>query len=236
MKPLGIKAYGSIPHLIGSKLGPGDHHCHEGQHFICTEKTRDKNDLVIVQEKYDGSNVAIAKKDGKILSLTRRGYLASTSPFLQHQLFAKWVKDREGIFQDLLEENERLCGEWMLQAHGLRYSIIGNPIVFFDLFSGPKRLPYNDFAGRIGAHFSTPRILYIGYGECSINRALQSLQYGKPHDVMCLEKPEGLVYRVERNDNVDFLAKWVRADFEPGRYLPEISGKGEVFNYPRVLI
>jgi hypothetical protein len=41
---------------------------------------------------------------------------------------------------------------------------------------------------------------------------------------------------VERNGKVDFLAKYVRSDFEPGRYLPEISGKGEVFNYPRVLI
>jgi len=30
MKPLGKKSYGSIPHLFGSKLGEGDHHCHEG--------------------------------------------------------------------------------------------------------------------------------------------------------------------------------------------------------------
>jgi hypothetical protein len=236
MKPLGIKAYGSIPHLIGSKIGPGDHHCHEGQHRICTEKTRDKYDLVIVQEKYDGSNVAIAKKEGQILALTRRGYLASTSPFLQHQLFAKWVKDREGIFQDLLEENERLCGEWMIQAHGLKYSIDGNPIVFFDLFSGSKRLLYNDFADRIEAHFATPRILYAGYGACGIDWALQALKHDAYHEIMCLQQPEGVVYRVERNGKVDFLAKYVRGDFEPGKYLPEISGESEVFNYPIMLI
>ena len=31
MKPLKQKSYGSIPHLLGSRLGVGDHHCHEGQ-------------------------------------------------------------------------------------------------------------------------------------------------------------------------------------------------------------
>lgn len=44
IKPLGQKAYGSIPHLPGSRLGPGDHHCHEGQAKIATEKARDKHE------------------------------------------------------------------------------------------------------------------------------------------------------------------------------------------------
>jgi hypothetical protein len=53
-KPLGQKAYGSIPHLPGSRLGEGDHHVSEGQAIIATKKARDKNDLIIVQEKLDG--------------------------------------------------------------------------------------------------------------------------------------------------------------------------------------
>ena len=56
MKPLNRKSYGSIPHLLGSKLGATDKYVHEGQHRIMTEKTRDKHDHVIVNEKYDGSN------------------------------------------------------------------------------------------------------------------------------------------------------------------------------------
>ena len=83
-KPLGGKSYGSIPHLIGSKLGDGDHHVHDGQHRICTEKTRDKHDLVIVQEKYDGSNVGVANIGGEIIALTRAGYTADSSPYEQH--------------------------------------------------------------------------------------------------------------------------------------------------------
>ncbi|HLG14191.1 MAG TPA: hypothetical protein VJH03_06735 [Blastocatellia bacterium] len=30
-KPLGAKSYGHIAHLPGSRMGPGDHACHEGQ-------------------------------------------------------------------------------------------------------------------------------------------------------------------------------------------------------------
>ena len=86
-KPLGRKSYGSIPHLPGSRIGPGDHKCSEGQAKIATEKKRDKHDLIIVQEKLDGSNVGIAKINDDIIPLTRAGYLANTSPFIQHQYF-----------------------------------------------------------------------------------------------------------------------------------------------------
>lgn len=43
-KPLGIKSYGSIAHLPGSRISVGDHKCHEGQKRIATEKTRDRHD------------------------------------------------------------------------------------------------------------------------------------------------------------------------------------------------
>lgn len=54
MKPIGRKAYGSIPHLPGSRLGPGDHHIHEGQAAILTQRARDRHDEVLLQEKLDG--------------------------------------------------------------------------------------------------------------------------------------------------------------------------------------
>lgn len=38
-KPLGRKLYGSIPHLPGSRLGPGDHHCQAGQAALSGERT-----------------------------------------------------------------------------------------------------------------------------------------------------------------------------------------------------
>ncbi len=91
-KPLGRKAYGSIPHLPNSRLGTGDHRISDGIAKIATEKTRDSKDLVIVQEKLDGSNVAVAKLDDhRIVALGRSGYLAESSPYLQHQIFSDWV-------------------------------------------------------------------------------------------------------------------------------------------------
>jgi hypothetical protein len=50
-KPLGQKAYGSIPHLPGSRLGPGEHCVHEGQARIYCLKPRDRHDRVFVPEQ-----------------------------------------------------------------------------------------------------------------------------------------------------------------------------------------
>lgn len=60
MKPLGIKAYTSIPHLPGSRLGLGDHTINPGQAKICTEGK--VGERVIVQEKIDGTCVAVLRR------------------------------------------------------------------------------------------------------------------------------------------------------------------------------
>ena len=78
-KPLGSKNYGHIPHLPGSRMGPGDHKCHEGQTRIATAKVRDKNDEIFVQEKLDGSNVGVARIGDVLHALGRSGY-ASPRP------------------------------------------------------------------------------------------------------------------------------------------------------------
>jgi hypothetical protein len=97
-KPLGIKNYGTIPHLEGSRITPSDKHCHEGQSRIATERKRDRHDEIIVTEKLDGSNVGVALFKGKIIAITRAGYLASTSPYEQHWHWGKWVEENETRF------------------------------------------------------------------------------------------------------------------------------------------
>jgi hypothetical protein len=231
-KPLGGKAYGSIPHLLGSKLGEGDHHIHEGQHRICTEKTRDKHDLIIVQEKYDGSNVCVAKIDGTILALTRRGYMADSSPFEQHHVFAKWVHKERHRFNDLLMDGDKVCGEWLLQAHGLEYEIRNEPFVVFDYFCEKERLKFGDLVQKVQEYdFSTPRPLFIGHASCDIEYALSIVCDTAMNWIKAIGIPEGLIYRVERNGKLDFIAKYVRADFITGAFLPEISGRPEVWNF-----
>lgn len=232
MKPLGKKNYGSIAHLIGSKLGPGDHTIHQGQHNICTVKTRDKHDFIIVQEKYDGSNVGIANIDGGIFALTRRGYLAETSPFEQHHYFAKWVEANKSRFAAVVNPGDRLCGEWLLQAHGVTYQIETEPFIAFDYFQNSERITTSDLTNYLRpVGFTTPRIVAIGWEPRPIELMLRRLNVKTRHPVISNGYPEGLIYRVERNGRVDFLAKYVRNDFEPGIYLPEISGNDPVWNF-----
>ena len=227
MKPLGHKAYGSIPHLSKSRLGSGDHHCEPGQEIIATVKPRDRFDLVIVQEKLDGSNCAVAKIDGQIIALGRSGYLAETSPFEQHHYFAKWVKLHEKRFERLLHEKERLVGEWLAQAHSTRYQLPHEPFVVFDLMQGPKRLNYHDFLLRVlPLDFVVPRLIHMGQ-PVGINWVMKHLTVSG-HGA--IDEVEGAVWRVERKDKVDFLVKYVKPYKQDGIYLPEISGKEAVWN------
>lgn len=229
IKPLGMKAYGSIPHLPGSRKGPGDHHCHEGQAKICTEKARDKHDRIIVQEKLDGSCVAVAKVDGKIISMGRSGYEACSSPYEQHQLFAAWVRDNMGRFDSVLNDGERIVGEWLAQAHGTKYALIHEPFVPFDLITGTQRNPYNDFL-RVTSFgmFTTPRVLNDAKTPMSIESVKEAITHSG-HGA--IDPVEGAVWRVQRKGKVDFLAKWVRPDKQDGIYLEKVSGKPAVWNW-----
>ena len=227
-KPLGHKAYGHIGHLPGSRLGPGDHQVAPGQARICLERTRDRHDRILVSEKLDGSNCAIAKIAGELVPLVRAGYPARSSPFRQHQWFANWVADHAARFDAVLDHGERLVGEWLAQAHGTRYVLPHEPFVVFDLMVGHTRLPYDTFQARLDGRFVVPRLLHDG-GACDLERVQAALLHGSGHGA--LDPVEGAVWRVERRGVVDFLAKWVRPDKVDGRYLPEVSGVDPVWNW-----
>lgn len=197
-KPLGIKSYGSIAHLPGSRIGVGDHKCHDGQKRIATEKARDRHDLIIVQEKLDGSNVGIARLNGEIYALTRSGYLASTSPYEQHHHFETWVRQNKARFLAVLQDGERLCGEWLMQAHGTRYQLRHEPLVVFDLMTGSTRLVFDEFLERLRpGDFTAPHLLHRGL-PLSIEQALVMLNTYGLHGA--LDPVEGVVWRIERNE------------------------------------
>jgi hypothetical protein len=227
-KPLGQKAYGSIPHLPGSRLGPGDYSITEGQAKIATEKPRDEYDLIIVQEKLDGSNTAVAKVEGEILALTRSGYLATTSPYRQHHFFARWVKENVKRFAALLNEKERLSGEWLAMAHGTRYELPHEPFVPFDFFTrSNERIPYNEFEIKMKQYdFTVPFLLHIG-GSFSVENMINAI-CKSGHGA--LDEVEGAIWRVERKNKVDFLCKYVHHNKQDGKYFAEVTGQGEVWN------
>jgi hypothetical protein len=247
-KPLGRKNYGSIPHLPNSRKGPGDHSCHLGQAKIATVQTRDKHDEVIVQEKLDGSNVGIARINDALFPLGRAGYTAISSPYKQHRMFHDWVMLPFNYmrFMSSLENGERLVGEWLAQAHGTRYNLFGkDPFVAFDMMTGDERLPYDEFLERLrGLGISTPPLLHRGHALPVIYAMglLEQVFPGRYGSYGALEPVEGAVWRIERNKLidrhsgerkrvVDFLVKYVRPDKVDGKYLPNVSGKNEVWNW-----
>jgi hypothetical protein len=227
MKPLGIKNYGSIGHLPNSRIGPGDHHVHAGQAVICTEKTRDKHDIVIVTEKLDGSNVGVARIGDKILALGRAGYLAQTSKFEQHQLFADWVRKNEARFLEVLVDGERMVGEWLALAHGTRYQLNHEPLVVFDLMRGHQRAPWNELSARLCGKFVLPRLISIG-PPISVESVLDCLE---PSGHGAIDPVEGAVWRVERRGEFEFMAKYVRPEKVDGCYLTAVSGQPDVWNW-----
>jgi len=240
-KPLGHKNYGSIPHLPNSRMGPADKSCHDGQARIATKEPRDSNDDILVQEKLDGSNVGIAKNKGQIIPLSRSGYRAETSPYEQHHAFADWVfqPSNRQKFDKLLKEGERLAGEWLMQAHGTRYSLDHDPFVAFDLMVQHDRVPYDELAARVDPFdIVLPKLIHRG-PPISVREVMKLLGDHGFHGA--LDPVEGAVWRVERDKAtgkkgekirvVDFLVKFVRPDKEDGIYLPEISGKNPVFNW-----
>lgn len=227
-KPLGIKSYGSIPHISTSRLGTGDHTCELGQELIATKKVRDKYDKVICQVKLDGTNVAACNIDGAIIPLVRSGYTADSSPYRQHHMFAHWVYTQQERFAELLRPGERVCGEWLALAHGTKYDLRGTePFIAFDIMVGKKRAPYLEFKERVSKlDFVTPYVLSMGaaYPLEKVLKDLETPRHGE------LDPVEGAVWRVETEGKVNFLVKWVRSDKVDGKYLPEISGQ-EYWNW-----
>lgn len=227
-KPLGRKSYGSIGHLPNSRLGPSDSCVTEGQAKICTSKARDKHDTIIVQEKLDGSNVGVAFLNGRIHALTRAGYHARTSPYEQHYLFADWVEKNEKRFIRVLREGERICGEWLAQAHGTIYKLGKDfePFAAFDIMVGSTRKTFQEFSEQLDTVFQTPTLLHCG-SPFSVEDAMKiHEEYRYPCDEI-----EGVVYRVERHGKVDFLAKYVRPHKVDGKYLESVTGQPNVWNW-----
>lgn len=231
VKPLGSRAYGSIPHLPGSRRGPADKGLSDDQARILTDKARDKHDFITVQEKLDGSNVAVAKLSGGIVALIRAGYLAATSHYTQHHHFARWVEKERSRFDALLTEGERCVGEWLMEAHGTRYELSHEPFVAFDIMRGTERSLATDVVLRAAEHgFTTPRVIHVG-GPISIDGILEVLE---PSGHGAIDPVEGAVWRVERKGVVDFLGKYVRPEKVDGKFLSDISGNGAIYNWQPV--
>ncbi len=227
-KPLGQKAYGSIPHLPGSRLGESDRCVTEGMERMCLSKLKfPKRDEVVVQEKLDGSCCAVARLlDGSICPLGRRGYRAETSSFEMHHLFADWVYANLELF-NFIDCGERVVGEWLAQAHGTKYKLSHGPFVAFDIIGKGYRLGYDKFVAKIQDALPIPHLIHRGV-PISIEEVIEDIRISK-HGA--IDPTEGAVWRYHRDGEIIFLCKWVRPDKVDGCYLPQITGGLPIWNW-----
>jgi hypothetical protein len=188
-------------------------------------------DEVIVQEKLDGSCVAILKGEGgRIEARGREGRLAAESGNEGRRMFAAWVAENEARFDGVLAAGEVLVGEWLALVHGTRYELAHELFVPFDLVRGPERVraPVDELAARLApTGLASPAIVHRG-GAIAIDAACMLLGDRGRHGAV--DPPEGLVYRVERAGVVLLIAKWVRPDKVDGSYLPENSGREALYH------
>lgn len=230
-KPLNGKAYGSIPHLPGSKFGKDDKGCPPGEAKYFTEKKRNKQDTIIVTEKLDGSCCGVLKLNDQIMPINRAGYPCISAPWLQHRLFHNWAMEKEETFKKRLKNGQWLMGEWLAQAHGTLYDLTNlSPWPIFDLFEQGKRAHYIDLCVLCDRlDLDHVPILHWSDKICSITEAMEGL--GTNGHYGAKEPAEGAVWRAECPDGKIYLAKFVRPDKIVGKYLESETGKDPIWNW-----
>jgi RNA ligase len=222
------RIYPRIPHLPGSKMTATDQKAEVWQIRACCKRLRSAEDRVVVQEKLDGSCMAVAKAHGEIIPLARSGNRAATSRYLQHRVVHKWAYQNLERFDSLLNENEICFGEWLMQAHGTRYNLSHEPFVLFDLKSNDSFLTCDALQERAAAFlFVTPRIIHEG-SPLAVEDAVRLLKYSG-HGA--IDTVEGAIWRVERDGHVDVLAKYVFPEKKIGCFLSELPGQKPVWNW-----
>lgn len=201
------KNYGHIGHLPGSKMiDVEDHLLGKDSIEILINRRRNPRDIVIVTEKLDGMNCGVLKRKGSLYPMVRKGYDVRTNPYAWVREFATFVSDNANRFSNVLYENERLCGEWLLKTHTIQYDLHHEPFVAFDIINDKhQRENYERFTKRIEAFdFIRPGLVHIGEAiDPSFAMKLLGAGY---HGA--IEGPEGVVYRYERWDEKESVYKF----------------------------
>lgn len=214
-----------IPHLPGSRTGPSDTHVSEVRARAYTDVAR-RGVVVTVEEKLDGSSVVVVREGRRIVAYGREGRPAAASRNLGRRLFARWVRENERRFAELLAEGERVAGEWLAVAHGTRYELPHEPFVPFDILRGEGRSSRPVLARRCGeVGLVVPHLVHAG-GALAIAEADRRLGPRGHHGA---DVAEGLVYREEEDDVCRSVAKVVRTGKIDGALLADHTGQDHVF-------
>jgi ATP-dependent RNA circularization protein (DNA/RNA ligase family) len=222
-----MRLYPKIPHLPNSRTGLADKHIGDSAAKRLLE-TCLASEQIWVQEKLDGSCVIATRRNGELLALGRDGRLCANSSNPLRTAFATWLTQNAKRFF-WLKESERLILEWLAVAHGTRYNLPHEPIVALDFFEADGlRFSLADLQKKIAlAELPMPRVLHIGEA-LELSQALILLGQFGHHGAT--DPAEGVIYRLEKENRLLLIAKYVRHGKQDGLYLADHTGLEEVWN------
>lgn len=206
--------FGHIQHLAGSRMiDDADKLISAQDQYKFTMCKRKPTDNIIITEKIDGMNAGVAKKDGLLYPINRRGYDVRTLGSVNKDLallgesWAEWVDCHYSLLDKLLEEGECLVFENAIMTHTLRYEFKKSPVFLLAKYTQDNKKLLHSEVQAIAEYygFETPPVLCTGV---AVEPEVVIRQYPKGL-VGSKDKIEGIVYNYESNDKHIGCAKFV---------------------------
>jgi len=226
--------YPRTPHLVGSRLQPGDSTV--GQ--IPLEQI--KGGRLIFEEKIDGANTAVSfNADGQLMLQSRGHVLTGGAREAQFALFKAWAQTHERVFFDLLGRRYIMFGEWCFAKHTVFYDRLPHYFHEFDIYDRERDVFLSTPCRHkmlTGVPVVSVPVVHEGplpkgvslktlikhslYKSPQWQRVLEDVAAEAGHDIDLILKEtensslaEGLYLKHEDGDQVIGRYKYVRADF-----------------------
>jgi hypothetical protein len=154
------------------------------------------NNEVVITEKMDGENTTIYNKGTHARSIDGRNHLSRS-----------WMKQYAATISPYLNENEKICGEYLYAQHSIPYENLDSYFYGFSWFIGDVIQDWDSTMTKFDSiGISSVPILYRGFlTEKVLNQVIDELD---------ISKQEGFVVRsIEQIDLSDFskmVGKYVR--------------------------
>lgn len=234
MDRFSLKKYPRTPHLVGSRLQPGD----EDLSQIPFSAIKGKH--LVVEEKIDGANTAVSfGGDGELLLQSRGHYLTGGYRERHYNLMKQWANVHKDAFYAVLGTRYIMYGEWMYAKHTVFYDRLPHYFLEFDVFDREKKIFLDTYSRREllrdlpvasvpvlaeGKFQSREDLLrhlghsrYISHDHIGRLRQISG-ELGLDVERQCRETDpeptmEGLYLKLEENGQVVDRLKFVRAGF-----------------------
>ena len=130
-----LKKYPRTPHLVGSRLQPGDEDLSQIP-FSCI-----KGRHLVVEEKVDGANTAISFSEaGELLLQSRGHYLTGGYRERHYNLLKQWANIHQDALFDVLGTRYIMYGEWLYAKHTVYYDRLPHYFLEFDIFDRQEQI------------------------------------------------------------------------------------------------